>query len=66
MTSRDISLTIYAALAVAAVAVELTALARPQRVASLGRLLGRAMRTRTGRVAVVTGWAWLGLHFFGK
>jgi hypothetical protein len=33
-------------------------------VASLGELLTRAMRTRTGRVGVLVAWAWIGLHFF--
>ena len=65
MTSHDLSVTIYAAIVLAAVAVELVALSRPDRVASLGRALGRAMMTRTGRVGIITGWVWLGLHFFG-
>jgi hypothetical protein len=33
-------------------------------VPSLGELLTRAMRTRTGRVGVLVAWAWVGLHFF--
>ena len=66
MSSRDISLAISAAITLAVVMVELAALAHPQRVASLGRLLGRVMRTRPGRVGIVTGWVWLGLHFFGR
>ena len=33
-------------------------------VLSLGELLTRAMRTRTGRVGVLVAWAWIGLHFF--
>jgi len=33
-------------------------------VPSLGELLTRAMRTRTGRVGVLVAWAWIGLHFF--
>ena len=66
MTSHDISIAIYAAIALTGIVVELVALARPQRVASLGRVLGRAMRTRPGRVGMVTGWVWLGLHFFGR
>lgn len=65
MSSHDISLAIYAAIALAGLSVELVALSRPERVASIGRTLGRAMRTRTGRLGVVTGWVWLGLHFFG-
>jgi hypothetical protein len=65
MTSHDVSIAIYSVIAVAAVGVELLALSRPERVASMGRTLGRAMRTRTGRLGIITGWVWLGLHFFG-
>jgi len=65
MNSHEVSVTIYGALALGGVVVELVALSKPDRVASLGRALGRAMRTRTGRVGIVTGWVWLGLHFFG-
>jgi hypothetical protein len=65
MTSHDVSLAIYGVIALAAAGLELIALSRPDRLASLGRTLGRAMRSRTGRRGIITGWAWLGLHFFG-
>jgi len=65
MTSHDVSIAIYALIAIAGVVVELIALSNPERVSSLGRTLGRAMRMRTGRLGIVTGWVWLGLHFFG-
>jgi Family of unknown function (DUF6186) len=35
-------------------------------VPSLGELLTRAMRSRTGRVGVLVAWAWIGLHFFAR
>jgi hypothetical protein len=35
-------------------------------VPSLGDLLTRAMRSRTGRVGVLVAWAWIGLHFFAR
>jgi hypothetical protein len=65
MSSHEISVAIYASIAGAGVIVELVALSRPERIASIGRTLRRAMRTRTGRIGIVTGWVWLGLHFFG-
>jgi len=65
MSSHEISVIVYALIAGAGVVVELVALAHPERLASIGRTLRRAMRTRTGRIGVVTGWVWLGLHFFG-
>jgi len=33
-------------------------------VPSLGELVTRAMRTRTGRVGLLVAWAWVGLHYF--
>jgi len=65
MNSHEISVAIYALIAFAGLVVELVSLARPERLASIGRTLRRAMRTRTGRIGIVTGWVWLGLHFFG-
>ncbi len=35
-------------------------------VPRLGTLLTRMTRTRAGRVAVLAGWLWLGLHFFAR
>jgi hypothetical protein len=35
-------------------------------IPSLGDLLTRAMRSRTGRVGMLVAWAWIGLHFFAK
>jgi len=32
----------------------------------LGTVLGRVMRTRSGRVGVIAGWVWLGLHFLAR
>jgi hypothetical protein len=29
-------------------------------------VLRRAMRTRSGRVGVIAGWAWIGIHFFAR
>jgi hypothetical protein len=29
-------------------------------------VFSRVMRTRSGRVGVMAGWVWLGLHFFAR
>jgi len=33
---------------------------------TLSALFARIMHSRTGRIAVVAWWAWLGLHLFSK
>jgi hypothetical protein len=35
-------------------------------VPSFGALLRRVMGTRSGRVGVMVGWAWLGVHFLAR
>jgi hypothetical protein len=36
------------------------------RIPSLGVVFSRVMRTRSGRVGMMAGWAWVGLHFFAR
>jgi len=66
MSSHNITLVGY--LLFPALGIGLTALAhRPgSRVPTLGALSTRIMHRRTGRIAVVAWWAWLGLHLFSK
>jgi hypothetical protein len=66
MSSHDVTLAIYSALAVAVVGVELRSRKPGSRIPSLGRAFSRMMRTRSGRVGIVAGWVWLGLHFFAR
>jgi hypothetical protein len=62
------TVTIAGYLVVVAGIVLLQVLATRTRVPipSLGNLLTRAMRSRTGRVGVLVAWAWIGLHFFAR
>ena len=66
MSSHNITLVGY--LLFPALGIGLTAVAhRPgSRVPTLGALSTRIMHGRTGRIAVVAWWAWLGLHLFSK
>ena len=64
MSSHAITLWGYLLLVLAGVGVELAARRPGSRVPGLGVVLGRVMSSRTGRLAVMAGWAWLGLHFF--
>jgi len=64
MSSHDVTVLGYLLILLAGVALEL--LAARTRIPSLGQVLSRVMRTRTGRVGVLVAWAWLGLHFFAR
>ena len=66
MNSHDITVDGYLAVAGAGVILEVIATRTKAPVPSLGDVLTRIMRTRTGRVGVLVAWAWLGLHFFSQ
>jgi hypothetical protein len=66
MSSHDVTLAIYSALALAGVGLEVRSRRPGSRVPSLSRVFTRMMRTRSGRVGIVAGWVWLGLHFFAR
>ena len=66
MSSHGITVAGYLALVAAGVVLEVVATRTKAPVPSLGDVLTRIMRTRTGRVGVLVAWAWLGLHFFSQ
>ena len=66
MSSHDITVGGYLAVVVAGVILEVAATRTKAPVPSLGDVLTRIMRTRTGRVGVLVAWTWLGLHFFSQ
>ena len=66
MGSRAVTTLGYLAFIAVGAALERLARRPGSRIPTLGSLMGRAMRSRSGRVAVVAGWAWLGLHFFAR
>jgi hypothetical protein len=55
----------FAVLLVAAVALE-AAGRRGVGPATVGKAIGAAMRTTPGRVAVLSAWVWLGVHFLAR
>lgn len=65
MSSHDVTIAGYFVVAAGIVALQVLA-ARTSAVPSLGDLLTRAMRSRTGRVGILVAWAWIGLHFFAR
>lgn len=66
MRSHDFALLVYATLVAVAFLVELLARRERSRIPSLSTLFRNVMRTRTGRVGIMAGWAWVGLHFFAR
>jgi hypothetical protein len=66
VTSRSVTVAGYLVVLSAAVTLQVASRRERSGVPSLPAVLATAMRSRTGRVAVVAGWAWLGLHFFAR
>ena len=66
MNSHDITVLGYGLFALAMLVLQGLSLRRRSRIPSLGTVFSRVMRTRSGRVGVMAGWAWLGLHFFAR
>jgi Family of unknown function (DUF6186) len=66
MSSRDLTIVGYLAVLGTGIALQVAAVAMPERPPSLGQVFTHVMRTRTGRVGVCVAWAWVGLHFFAR
>jgi hypothetical protein len=66
MTARAITMACYVLVLLTGVALELAGSGTRSRIPSLSTVVGRITRTRSGRVGILTGWAWLGLHFFAR
>jgi len=66
MSSHSWTVVAYGAIVAAAVGLQLASRRPDSPIPSLGNVFRRVMRTRSGRVGVVAGWAWLGLHFFAR
>jgi hypothetical protein len=66
MSSHVITIAGFVAFAFAGTALNLLAHRSGSRIPTMGAMLTRIMYSRTGRIAVVAWWAWLGLHLFSK
>ncbi|HWD09569.1 MAG TPA: DUF6186 family protein [Actinomycetota bacterium] len=66
MAARVITEVGFAAFFVIGIVLQLLAMRPGSRVPTLGAVITRAMRTRSGRVGIIAGWVWLGLHFFAR
>jgi hypothetical protein len=66
MTAHDVTIAGYLTLFGVALALQLAARRGVAGVPRFEAVIARAVRTRPGRMALVTAWAWLGLHFFAR
>ena len=66
MNSHDFTVAVYLLIALVALALQVRSLSPASRIPSLGTVFRRVMRTRSGRVGILAGWAWVGLHFFAR
>lgn len=66
MNARDLTLTVYGAIVAAGAGLEVRARQPASKIPTLGAVVEDVMRTRSGRVGLIAGWAWLGMHFFAR
>ena len=66
MSSHAWTVVGYSAIVMIGVALQVAGRRPGSRIPSLGDVARTVMRTRSGRVGVIAGWAWLGLHFFAR
>lgn len=66
MTTRALVLVAYAVLALAAVALEVAGRAGRLGLVSVTAVLDAVRGSRTGRLVVALGWAWLGWHLLAR
>jgi hypothetical protein len=65
VSSHDVTLAVYLTIVLGGGLLQALSQSRA-RIPSFGTVVRRVMRTRSGRVGVLAGWAWLGLHFFAR
>lgn len=66
MNSHNMTIVGYLVVVLAGLVLEFVSSRRGSKVPSLSTVLSRVMRTRSGRVGILAGWAWLGMHFFAR
>jgi hypothetical protein len=66
MSSHYLTIADYLVALAGGVTLQVLAFRMPPRLPTLGQVFTHVMRTRTGRVGILVGWAWIGLHFFAS
>jgi hypothetical protein len=66
VSSHELTVAGYLLIAAAGVGLQLLSRRQGSRIPPLGAVVRWATRTRSGRIGVMAGWAWLGIHFFAR
>jgi Family of unknown function (DUF6186) len=66
MSTRVLTIAIFAIVIAAMFALEFLARRPGSRIPTVGQWLGYLMRPRIGRVLIFLGWWWLGWHYFAR
>jgi Family of unknown function (DUF6186) len=66
MSSHTITVAGYLLFLAAGTGLNLRAHRPGSRIPTLGAMFTRIMHSRTGRIAVIAWWPWLGMHLFSK
>ncbi|HEY7858983.1 MAG TPA: DUF6186 family protein [Candidatus Nanopelagicales bacterium] len=64
MNWRVLTVSGYLVVLVSAILLMIASHLPSSTIPTFGSLMSRIMRTRSGRIAVLVGWLWLGMHFF--
>jgi hypothetical protein len=66
MSSREVTLALFALIFLVAAVLHLLGTRPGSRVPTVGQGMGWAMATGTGRVVTLLFWCWVGWHFFAR
>jgi uncharacterized protein DUF6186 len=66
VSSRAITIVGYAFIVLVGIFLQLMSGRKDSAIPSLAHVVRRVMATGSGRIGVMAGWAWLGLHFFAR
>jgi len=66
MSTHALTVAGYVLIVFGALTLQLLSYREDSRIPSLATAFSRIMRTRSGRVGIMAGWVWLGLHFLAR
>jgi len=64
VTWHEVTVAGYGLLVLAVIGLQLSSRDPQSRVPSLRDVTGRVLASKSGRIAALAAWAWLGMHFF--